>query len=134
MPLLEKARGHISRFRGSKQFLAGVSAKLGRGSKVEVWPMPSLIADGRDANNTRGEEACYKAHSICLLYNTRDEGGGGLRRRCGLARVLQLCPTCSYRTSSSLPIPLNSCHYLQKKVLGNLAFLGVVPNFQMKAA
>ena len=58
MPLLEKARGHISRFRGSKQFLAGVSAKLGRGSKVEVWPMPSLIADGRDANNTREEEAC----------------------------------------------------------------------------
>ena len=49
-----KARGHISRFGGSKQFLAGVSAKLGRGSKVEVWPMPSLIADGRDANNTRG--------------------------------------------------------------------------------
>ena len=58
MPLPEKARGHISRFRGSKQFLAGVSAKLGRGSKVEVWPMPSLIADGRDANNTREEEAC----------------------------------------------------------------------------
>ena len=58
MPLLEKARGQISRFRGSKQFLAGVSAKLGRGSKVEVWPMPSLIADGRDANNTREEEAC----------------------------------------------------------------------------
>ena len=49
-----KARGHVSRFGGSKQFLAGVSAKLGRGSKVEVWPMPSLIADGRDANNTRG--------------------------------------------------------------------------------
>ena len=54
IPLLEKGKGHISRFGGSKQFLAGVSAKLGRGSKVEVWPMPSLIADGRDANNTRG--------------------------------------------------------------------------------
>ena len=121
MPLLEKAGGHISRFGGSKQFLAGVSAKLGRGSKVEVWPMPSLIADGTDANNTREEEACYKAHSICLLYNTRDEEVCGE----GVARVIQLCPTCSYRTSSSLPIPLNSCHYLQKKVLGNLAIWGV---------
>ena len=31
--------------------------------------MPSLIADGSDANNTRAEEACNKAHSICLLYS-----------------------------------------------------------------
>ena len=130
MPLPEKARGHISRFGRSKQFLAGVSAKLGRGSKVEVRPMPSLIADGTDADNTREEEACYKAHSICLLYNTRDEGVCGE----GVARVIQLCPTCSYRTSSSLPIPLNSCHYLQKKGLGNHAFWGAVPNLQIVTA
>ena len=125
MPLLEKAMGHISRFGGSKQFLGGVSAKLGRGSKVEVWPMPSLIADGTDANNAREEEACYAAHSICLLYNTRSA------EKVWQARVIQLCPTCSYRTSSSLTIPLNSCHYLQKKssssLVENLAVSGVSP-------
>ena len=130
MPLPEKARGHISRFRGSNQFLAWVSAKLGTGSKAEVWPMPSLIADGSDANNTRAEEACNKAHSICLLYNrTRS--------------AEKVCPgSFSFAHSSAiaplhLPLSLSTlviiCRKSPPSLLGNLVFFGGITNFQLIA-
>ena len=111
-------------------FLLGSSAKLGTGSKVEVWPMPSLIADGSDANNTRAEEACNKAHSICLLYNrTRS--------------AEKVCPgSFSFAHSSAiaplhLPLSLSTlaiiCRKSPPSLLGNLVFFGGITNFQLIA-
>ena len=70
--------------------------------------MPSLIAGGREVNNTRVEEACNKVHSICLLYNTT-------RRRCAQGQDSAILPP-------HLPPSLSTLAIICRKVLGNFRF------------
>ena len=80
--IVRKGGVHNSRSRDSKQFLAVAkgqckSGQMRQGQGV-VGPMPSLIAAGTDANNTRGRKhgsmLCTSAHPPYVCYVVQGEG------------------------------------------------------------
>ena len=117
--IVRKGGVHNSRSRDSKQFLAVAkgqckSGQMRQGQGV-VGPMPSLIAAGTDANNTRGRKhgsmlQARTLHMSVMLYKEKVcpcPGSPGFA-----------CPLFSYLASSSFSQPFSSeelrlCGYLQ---------------------
>ena len=116
--IVRKGGVHNSRSRDSKQFLAVAkgqckSGQMRQGQGV-VGPMPSLIAAGTDANNTRGRKhgsmlQARTLHMSVMLYKEKVcpcPGSPGFA-----------CPLFSYLASSSFSQPFSSeelrlCGYL----------------------
>ena len=107
--IVRKGGVHNSRSRDSKQFLAVAkgqckSGQMRQGQGV-VGPMPSLIAAGTDANNTRGRKhgsmlQARTLHMSVMLYKEKVcpcPGSPGFA-----------CPLLSYLTSSSFSQPFSS--------------------------
>ena len=107
--IVRKGGVHNSRSRDSKQFLAVAkgqckSGQMRQGQGV-VGPMPSLIAAGTDANNTRGRKhgsmlQARTLHMSVMLYKEKVcpcPGSPGFA-----------CPLFSYLASSSFSQPFSS--------------------------